>query len=60
MLVLTRREGESIVIGEKIIVTVVKIKDGGKGVRIGIDAPQDVSVYRPEVLERIKEEGCLK
>ena len=46
MLVLTRKEGESIVIGDNIVVTVVEIR-GGK-VRLGIVAPQDVPAHRRE------------
>ena len=49
MLVLTRREGERIQIGDNVCVTVVRI-DGG-GVRIGIDAPGPMSIVRREVLE---------
>jgi carbon storage regulator len=47
MLVLSRKVGERIVLGEDIIVTVVRV-EGGR-VRIGIDAPADVSIYRPEM-----------
>jgi carbon storage regulator len=50
MLVLTRKVGENIIIGDNIRVTIVSI-DGGK-VRIGIDAPRDVTVDRQEVHER--------
>ena len=49
MLVLTRREGETILIGDNVCVTVLGIK--GNQVRIGIDAPREVSVDRPEVRE---------
>ena len=45
MLVLTRRPGESIVIGQDIIITVIEIKGGQ--VRIGIDAPREVQVHPP-------------
>jgi len=51
MLVLTRRKDESIVIAGNIVVTVVSV-DGGK-VRLGIEAPSDISVHRSEVHESI-------
>jgi carbon storage regulator len=54
MLVLTRHEGESIIINHQIKIMVVRI-DGGK-VRLAIDAPKDVPVHREEVEERINEE----
>jgi carbon storage regulator len=52
MLVLTRKKNESIVISENIVLTVVEI--GGGKVRLGIDAPKEVSVHRHEVYEAIK------
>ena len=55
MLVLTRRPGESIVIGQDIIITVIEIKGGQ--VRIGIDAPRSVDVYREEIYEQVKQEN---
>lgn len=54
MLVLSRKVGESIVIGEGITVTIVDIK--GDTVRIGVDAPREVKVQRSEVLEQIARE----
>lgn len=55
MLVLTRRPGESIVVGENIVVTVIEIKGGQ--VRIGIDAPREVDVYREEIYEQVRQEN---
>jgi len=55
MLVLTRRLGESINIGDNIKITVVDID--GKQVKVGIEAPKDISIFREEVYERIKEEN---
>jgi len=55
MLILTRKIGESVRIGEDITVEVVGVK--GTHVRIGIGAPRDVPVHREEVVERIKREG---
>ena len=55
MLVLTRRPGESIVVGENIVITVIEIKGGQ--VRIGIDAPREVDVYREEIYEQVTQEN---
>ena len=52
MLILTRRVGESVVIGEDVTVTVLGVK--GNQVRIGINAPKHVAVHREEIFERIK------
>lgn len=51
MLILTRKVGETIVINDTIRVTVLQVK--GNQVRIGIEAPKDVSVHRQEIHERI-------
>lgn len=52
MLVLTRRQGETLMIGDNIEVTVLGLV--GRQVRIGINAPKEISVHRREVYERIK------
>jgi carbon storage regulator len=55
MLVLTRKNGEGLVIGDDIKITIVEMKGGS--VRIGIDAPRDKKIYRQEVFDRIAEEN---
>ena len=58
MLILTRRVGKKLIIGENVTVTVLGVK--GKQVRIGIEAPSDVTVNREEIYQRIlKERGAL-
>jgi len=54
MLILTRRIGERIIIGDDIFLTVLGIK--GLQVRLGIEAPQSFSVHREEVYKRVKEQ----
>jgi carbon storage regulator len=56
MLILTRRVGEAVVIGEEVTVTVLGVK--GNQVRIGVNAPKTVSVHREEIFERIKNENA--
>jgi carbon storage regulator len=55
MLVLTRKIGESLAINDDIRITVLEVK--GKTVRLGIEAPADVKVYRQEILVKILEEN---
>lgn len=55
MLVLTRKSGESLIIGENIVITVVEVRGGQ--VKIGVEAPQEIYVYRKELLEKIKREN---
>ena len=52
MLILTRRAGESLMIGEDVSITVLGVK--GNQVRIGIDAPKEVAVHREEIYDRIQ------
>ena len=52
MLILTRRVGESVMIGNEVTVTVLGVK--GNQVRIGVNAPKDVAVHREEIYERIR------
>jgi carbon storage regulator len=58
MLILTRRVGESVVIGDEITVTVLDLK--GNQIRLGIQAPKDVPVHREEVYVRLQEEQGRK
>lgn len=54
MLILTRRVGETLMIGDDVTVTVLGVK--GNQVRIGVNAPRDVAVHREEIFERIRQE----
>lgn len=55
MLILTRRIGETLMVGDEVTVTVLGIK--GNQVRIGVNAPNDVAVHRQEVYEKIQKEA---
>ena len=55
MLILTRRVGEMLMIGDDVTVTVLGVK--GNQVRIGVNAPKDVAVHREEIYQRILSEG---
>jgi len=55
MLILTRRVGETVMIGENVTVTVLGVK--GNQIRLGVDAPRDVAVHRQEIFEKIQGGG---
>ncbi len=54
MLILTRRIGETLMVGDEVTVTVLGVK--GNQVRVGVSAPKDVAVHRQEVYEKIQKE----
>ena len=55
MLVITRKKDESVLIGEDIEITIIKLEDGS--VKLGISAPKDKTILRKEVYEKVKEEN---
>ncbi len=57
MLILTRKIGETITIGDRIKIVVVDIK--GKQVRLGVEAPQETAIFREEIYQKIQEENRL-
>ena len=58
MLILTRRVGESLMIGDGVTITVLGVK--GNQVRIGVNAPKEVAVHREEILNRIEEAAAAE
>lgn len=57
MLVVTRKVGESIMIGDDVEISIVKLGDGS--VKIGVEAPKDIKVLRKEIFEAVKSENKL-
>ncbi len=57
MLVLTRKAGEAIAIGDQITIRVLEVK--GTNIRVGIDAPPDFRIYREEIYVKVKEQNRL-
>jgi carbon storage regulator len=58
MLILTRRVGESLMIGDDVTITVLGVK--GNQVRVGVNAPKEVAVHREEILNRIEDAASQK
>lgn len=56
MLILTRKQGESITIGDNIKITILDVK--GKYVRVGVDAPKELAVHRQEILPGAKKDNA--
>lgn len=57
MLILTRRSGESLYLGDNIKVTVLSVQ--GKQIKLGLEVPEDMTVYREEVYKRVQEQNRL-
>lgn len=55
MLILTRRSGESLYVGDNIKITVLSVQ--GKQIKLGLDVPREMTVYREEVYRRVKEQN---